>query len=142
MVALNNGDSIWDANVLEFDFVPKGNFISLDYVFASEEWPDYHCSGNGADVMGIFLSGPGIAGQKNIATLPGGNTPVTTQTVFPPGSPCRPEAPGGSPWYIDNTGGQNIIFNGFTKVLTAASEVQPCQTYHIKIMVADGVRHP
>src|SRR5690606_33068593 len=33
LMALNNGDSIWDANVLDVDFVPKGNMIKLEYVF-------------------------------------------------------------------------------------------------------------
>ena len=141
LVAINGGDSIWDANVLEFDIVPKGNFISLDYVFASEEWPLFHCQTDGTDVMGIFLSGPGIVGQKNIAVLPGTTTPINPHTVFPPNTPCHPEAPAGSPWYVDNTGGQNIIFNGFTKVMRAASIVQPCQTYHLKIMIADGAVH-
>ena len=141
LVAINGGDSVWDANVLEFDIIPKGNFISLDYVFASEEWPLFNCQTDGTDVMGIFLSGPGIVGQKNIAVLPGSSTPVNPHTVFPPNTLCHPEAPAGSPWYVDNTGGQNIIFNGFTKVMRAASIVQPCQTYHLKIMIADGAVH-
>src|SRR5690606_4719756 len=53
LVALNNGDSIWDANVLDVDFVPKGNMIKLEYVFASEEFTRVDCNGP-TDVMGIF----------------------------------------------------------------------------------------
>ena len=139
LVALNNGRAIADANIFEFDVQPYGNFISLDYVFASEEWPLNSCD-SGADVMAIMLSGPGIVGEKNIAVLPGTQTPVTTKTVYPPGLACK--GPEGSPWYVDNTGGQNVIYNGFTKVLRAASIVQPCQTYHVKVMVAEGVQHP
>lgn len=142
LVALNNGRAIADANIFEFDVQPYGNFISIDYVFASDEWPHNSCD-SGADVMAIMLSGPGISGEQNIALLPGSNTPVTTKTVFPAGTTCHPEMPGqASPWYVDNTGGQNVIYNGFTKVLRAAAIVQPCQTYHIRVMVADGVRHP
>ncbi len=139
LVALNNGLPISDANIFEFDVVPYGNFISLDYVFASEEWPQNTCD-SGADVMAIMISGPGISGQKNIALLPNSNTPVTTHTVYPPNTGCFEQ--GGSPYYIDNTNGENVIYNGFTKVLRAASIVQPCQTYHIKVMVAEGTRHP
>ncbi|HRP89505.1 MAG TPA: choice-of-anchor L domain-containing protein [Edaphocola sp.] len=128
-----------DANIFEFDVVPYGNFISLDYVFASEEWPQNTCD-SGADVMAIMISGPGISGQKNIALLPNSNTPVTTHTVYPPNTGCFEQ--GGSPYYIDNTNCENVIYNGFTKVLRAASIVQPCQTYHIKVMVAEGARHP
>jgi hypothetical protein len=140
LVALNNGRPIADANIFEFDVQAYGDFISLDYVFASEEWPLNSCD-SGADVMAIMISGPGIVGEKNIAVLPGTTTPVTTHTVYPGNLPCHSE-PSPSPWYVDNTNGQNVIYNGFTKVLRAASPVQPCQTYHIRVMVADGVRHP
>ena len=141
LVALNNGRPIADANIFEFDIVPQGNFISLDYVFASEEWPHNSCD-SGADVMAIMLSGPGIVGEKNIAVLPGTNTPVTTQTVYPIGTLCKEGGTAASPYYVDNTAGENVIFNGFTKVLRAASMVQPCQPYHVRVMVAEGIRHP
>ena len=75
LVALNNGDSITDANVLDFDLVPKGDHIRLQYVFASEEYPENSC-GLPNDVMGIFLSGPGIAGYENIALVPGSTAAV------------------------------------------------------------------
>lgn len=40
LVALNHGDSIAEAVILEFDFIPDSNHIALDYVFASEEYPN------------------------------------------------------------------------------------------------------
>ena len=140
LVAMNNGDSIFDANVLDFDFVPKGSYFKLQYVFGSEEYGQ--ACGYPTDVMGIFLSGPGINGQQNIAVLPGTNTPVNPMTVYPAHSACRGEDTSASPYYVDNTGGQNIIYDGFTKVMTAYASVTPCDTYHLRIAVADGAVHP
>jgi hypothetical protein len=55
-----------DACVLEFDFVPFGDSIKFNYVFSSEEYTqEYVCSFN--DAFAFFISGPGIAGLKNIA---------------------------------------------------------------------------
>jgi hypothetical protein len=49
--------------------------------------------------------------------------------------------PGGSPYYVDNTNGQSVVFDGFTTVLTAWAAVNPCDTYHLRIAVADGAKH-
>ena len=148
LVALNHGDSIAEAVILEFDFIPDSNHIALDYVFASEEYPDMDDPAYPStvcdtpnDVMGIFLSGPGINGEQNIALIPGTDIPVGVNTITPPGWNC-PGMPDYSQYYVDNTGGQNVIYNGFTTVLTAQAKVIPGATYHLKIGVADGARHP
>ena len=153
VVALNHGDSIADANILEFDFVPDSNHIALQYVFASEEYPnmdsvhrypsDYPATvcDNATDVMGIFLSGPGIEGLKNIALIPGTDIPVGVNTITPPGMACGSN-PDYSQYYVDNSYGENVIYNGFTTVLTAHSAVIPNDTYHLRIVVADGAPHP
>ncbi len=140
----------YDAAVLEFDFVPTGDSIVFRYVFGSEEYPEYNCSKYN-DVFAFFISGPGITGNKNIALVPNTNIPVAINSinngiVIPSGpignniSYCNNMGPG-SPflqYYVDNTTSRYIAFNGFTKVLEAASAVQPCQTYHLKIAIADG----
>lgn len=148
LVALNHGDSIAEAVILEFDFIPDSNHIALDYVFASEEYPNMNDSSYPStvcdtpnDVMGIFLSGPGITGEQNIALIPGTDIPVGVNTITPPGWNCN-GMPDYSQYYVDNTGGQNVIYNGFTTVLTAQAKVIPGATYHLKIGVADGARHP
>lgn len=91
--------------------------------------------------MGIFLSGPGISGEQNIALVPGTDIPVGVNTITPLGWNCN-GLPDYSQYYVDNTGGQNVIYNGFTTVLTAQAKVIPGATYHLKIGVADGARHP
>ncbi len=52
-----------DAAILEFDFVATGSSVSFQYVFASDEYPEYTADcGDVSDVFGFFLSGPGITG--------------------------------------------------------------------------------
>ncbi len=124
-----------DACVLEFDFVPESNTVEFRYVFASEEYPEYVGSIN--DVFGFFISGPGIYGpfsnnSQNIAYIPGVLPPaiVSINTV---------NHQTNSQFYVNNGGGQTIQYDGFTTVLTARAVVQPCQTYHIKLAIADMV---
>jgi gliding motility-associated-like protein len=137
-----------DACVLEFDFVPAGDTIKFDYVFGSEEYPEFACSGFN-DVFGFFISGPGITGNPSIALVPGTNIPVAINSVnMAPngtGNPigtCNAMGPG-SPfgiYYVDNEGlgGANICYDGYTTVLTAIAGVIPCDTYHLKLAIADG----
>lgn len=136
------GVPVFDAAVLEFDFVPSGGSISFDFVFASEEYIEYVGAGFN-DVFGFFLSGPGVSGSfsnnsKNIALVPGTNTPVAIDNVNPMNNAA---------YYIDNGDGwtapysmdpQYIQYDGFTTALTATHPVQCGQTYHIKLAVADA----
>jgi hypothetical protein len=123
-----------DACVLEFDFVPLGDSIRFNYVFSSEEYvPDYVCSFN--DVFAFFISGPGITGLKNIALIPNTNTPVSIFNVNNvPGGTC----PNNPQYYTDNRTNVFFTHDGHTTVLTAREKVQPCQTYHMKLVLADS----
>jgi len=133
-----------DACVLEFDFVPSGDTIKFDYVFGSDEYPTFACS-NYNDVFGFFISGPGITGNPSIALIPGTNIPVAINSInnnttndpdctgMGPGSPF-------STYYVDNqtAGGLHVAYNGYTTVLTAVAAVIPCETYHLKLAIADA----
>lgn len=137
-----------DACVLEFDFVPAGDTIRFNYVFGSEEYPEFDCTGFN-DVFGFFISGPGFSpGINNIATIPGTSIPVAINSIngnsFPEGTnnPCT-EMGDGSPfnqYYVDNlaNGGEQITYDGFTTVMTAMAAVIPCDTYHLKLAIADA----
>ncbi len=131
--AVGNFD-LEDACVLEFDFVPLGDSIKFNYVFSSEEYvPDYVCSFN--DVFAFFISGPGITGLKNIALIPNTNTPVSIFNVNDvQGGTC----PNNTQYYIDNRTNVFFTHDGHTVVLTAKEKVQPCQTYHLKLVLADS----
>jgi len=55
------GFQTFDASILEFDFIPQSDTLKFNYIFGSEEYPEYVNSGYN-DVFGFFISGPGIAG--------------------------------------------------------------------------------
>lgn len=144
LLASGSNVSSRDACVLEFDFVPAGDTIKFDYVFGSEEYPEFACSGFN-DVFGFFISGPGITGNPSIALVPGTTIPVAINSVnnnAAPNASCTGMGPGApfSQYYVDNQtlGGQFIVYDGFTTVLTAVSSVIPCETYHLKLAIADG----
>lgn len=122
----------YDGVILSFDFVPLSSTVSFRYVFASEEWPEWVGSSFN-DAFAFFISGPGIAGQQNLAVVPGTNTPITINTV---------NSGGNSGYYVNNNGGQWISFDAFTTVMTATNtanvQVTPCLTYHLDLMIADG----
>ncbi|WP_320017830.1 choice-of-anchor L domain-containing protein [Labilibaculum manganireducens] len=123
-----------DVQILEFDFIPAGDKLEFRYIFASEEYPEYAC-GSYNDVFGFIISGPGISGPflnggKNIALLPGSSNFVSINNVNNSG--C-----GSSTYYVDGTGGFATQFDGRTTVLTANADVLPCQTYHIRLIIAD-----
>ena len=122
-----------DACILEFDFIPLGDTVKFRYVFSSEEYtPAFVCLFN--DAFAFFISGPGIAGLKNIALIPGTNTPVSIFNVNNvPGGSC----PNNQAYYKDNTSNLYLTHDGLTTVLTALSAVQPCKTYHLKMVIAD-----
>lgn len=132
----------FDGAILEFDFVPQSNFISFNYVFASEEYNEYVCS-EFNDAFAFFISGPGIVGAENLAVVPSTSIPVTINTInngsvgalgSSSNSPC---ILGNSAYFVGNT--QNSVqYDGFTTVLTAQRSVIACQTYHIRLMIADG----
>ena len=147
---LPSGQTSQDGCMLEFDFVPDIDTIStlrFNYVFASEEYPEFACSGFN-DIFAFLLTGPGVGVNQNIALVPGTTIPVAINTInmAPTGtgyplSTCQAMGPGSpfSAYYVDNQGinGQTITYDGFTTVLEASAIVSPCDTFHIKLAIAD-----
>jgi hypothetical protein len=117
----------FDACVLEFDFIPYQDTVSFEYVFASEEYEEYVGSPFN-DVFAFFISGPGIPGKRNIALVPGAAIPVAINNV---------NHLNNTPYYVNNDGGMTVQYDGFTKVLKAMSVVTPCETYRLKLAIAD-----
>lgn len=126
-----------DAAILEFDFVPSSDSLSFRYVFASEEYLEFVNSGVN-DAFGFFISGPGIPGVQNIALIPGTSQPVTiddlNQGSF--GQYYNNNGDGFQTPY--STSANYIQYDGFTDVLEAKATVTPCETYHIRLVIADG----
>ncbi|MFN3752418.1 choice-of-anchor L domain-containing protein, partial [Flavobacterium sp.] len=131
--------------ILEFDFVPNGETLSFDFVFASEEYPEW-ANSSFNDVFGFFLSGPGIAGPYsnsaiNIALIPSTTVPITINNLnngTTNNGPCEYCS-----FYVNNGTGNTPIdnntiqYDGFTLVIPATATVQCGQTYHIKLAIAN-----
>ncbi|MFM1874574.1 MAG: hypothetical protein RL266_311, partial [Bacteroidota bacterium] len=140
-------ETTYDAVILEFDFVPQDDTLTFRYVFGSEEYPEW-VNSEYNDVFGFFISGPGISGPyiggaANIALIPGTSTPVAINNVNngysqnePANGPCDNCA-----YYVDNSSGSAVQYDGYTTVLTAQAIVTPCQTYHIRLAIADAGDH-
>lgn len=122
-----SGATTYDGCALEFDLVPACDSLKINYVFGSEEYPEY-VNKQFNDVFAFFISGPGITGTQNIALVPGTSLPVSINNI---------NAGTNSQYFVNNTGGATIQYDGFTKPLTAKAQVIPCQTYHLKIVIAD-----
>ncbi|MBP7514304.1 MAG: choice-of-anchor L domain-containing protein, partial [Flavobacteriales bacterium] len=128
------GRSTRDACKFEFDIIPTGDSMRFAFTFGSEEYNEWVGS-QFNDVFGFFISGPGITGDPgaggdhNIALIPGTTTPVTINNV---------NNGSNSAHYYDNTGGSQTQYDGYTVDLAAEAVVQPCQTYHLKLIVADA----
>jgi gliding motility-associated-like protein len=117
-----------DAAVLEFDFIPASDVIEFEYVFSSDEYPEFaNTSFN--DVFAFLVSGgPEAYVNQNIALIPGTATAVSINNVNDVDYPQ---------YYIDNQASPNIEYDGLTVTLTATIPVTQCETYHIKLAVAD-----
>jgi len=128
------GRTTRDACLFEFDVIPSGDSLSFQFVFGSEEYNEWVGS-QFNDVFGFFISGPGIVGDpgigadKNIALIPGTSAPVAINSV---------NNGLNSAYYVDNAGGSQFQMDGYTTGLVARSIVEPCQTYHLKLIVADA----
>lgn len=127
---LNGGLPSYDAAVLEFDLtVMDGGDMNFQYVFGSEEYPEYvNTSFN--DIFGFLFNSAANPAYANIALIPGANIPVSINNVN-----------GGlnSQYYIanDTLGNADIVFDGMTTPLQASFMAAGNETYHIKIGVAD-----
>lgn len=126
-------EAIYDLATVEFDITVSTNFLEFEYVFGSDEYPefvdfDYH------DVFGFFISGPGIDSVQNLAVIPNTQIPVSVGTI---------NANSNSNYYVSNGNGNTPLFNidvqydGFTKPLKASIFVVPCEVYHVKLAIAD-----
>ncbi len=131
-LAILAGQPIGSVSIVEFDFVATGLILNFDYVFASEEYPEFTTSAFN-DVFGFFLSGPGITGPftggtaANIAVIPTtttGSNAVSIENVNNGTAnigPCRNCA-----YYVNNQIFANPSFNyiqydGFTVPLRATA---------------------
>ncbi|MBR2959279.1 MAG: T9SS type A sorting domain-containing protein [Bacteroidales bacterium] len=144
--------SINGCATLDFDFVSISPFVTVNYCFGSEEYPEYVCSSFN-DVFAFFVTGPNpTTGQtvtRNAAIIP-----HSASTANPNGvavainsvnsGSAGSNGGGGSgciytytQYYVSNTWNTGVQYDGFTRKLAASTVVTPCAQYHMHISICN-----
>ena len=136
-----NEPNTLNATILEFDFTSQASQISFRYLFASEEYQENDSNTcQYSDLFGFLIRPASQTQYTNIALVPDTQTPVKVTTVHSgiPGG-CDPI----NEFYFEGWNGPSapINFNGQTKVLTATANINPNETYHVKLVIADEQNH-
>lgn len=126
---------------LQFDFIATSSELKFDFVFASNEYPNYNCCQYN-DAFGFFLNTWGQIDHENIALVPGTNDPITINTVNNgvPGGACSSPIYCGTTIHTgqfnDNTWNK---YGGSTKLINVNRSIQCQQKYTIKIAICNAV---
>ncbi len=122
-----------DACILEFDVYAPTNLLTFNYVFMSEEYLEF-VNSQYNDIFGFWIRGPGILNGTTdslISAIPGTQTAITVSSV---------NNTTNNTYYVNNPAGEiGTAYDGYTTLLTAAAPVTPCNTYHLRMAVADGI---
>jgi hypothetical protein len=122
-----------DVCILECDVIAMYANININFVFGSEEYPEFVNSGFN-DAFGFFLTGPNPAGghynSTNIGALPNG-VAVSINNV---------NANFNSLYFRDNYTSPNASFayDGYTTLITSTAPIYADSVYHMKIAIADA----
>ena len=129
----------FNATKLEFDFSSLNEFMSFNFLFASEEYGTFQC--NYSDAFAFLLTDLETGVTTNLAVVPGTTTPVSVVTIRDAANnaACSSENIG---YFAQYNLGNNIYnaainYNGQTAVMTASSAILPNHNYHIKLVIAD-----
>lgn len=135
-----------NSTVLEFDFTPQTNFISFNYIFASNEYQSFYpCDFSDGFAFLIKENIPGST-YKNLAVIPGTTVPVSSTNIRPTinntvenGVP-RNGCPALNETYFNgyNSTTSPINYSGQTVVMKAQTTLQAGKNYHIKLVIADS----
>lgn len=115
------GANTFDASILDVDFIPTGNVMTIRFVFASEEYPEYSSS-QFNDSVGVWINGVNVplgvgSGATSVTNV---NQNLNTNL------------------FQNNTGDQfNTEMDGFTLTLSMTIPVNPGVVNSIRIGIAD-----
>lgn len=157
---LNDGDTSWlgdgeldnlisaatgttmfskNATKLEFDFTSLNEFMSFNFLFASEEYGQFQCTYS--DAFAFLLTDLETGITTNLAVVPGTTTPISVVTIrdqaFNTG--CTSVNPDFFGTYYEGNANYSSAtnFTGQTLEMTASSAIIANHPYHIKLVVAD-----
>ncbi|GAA0733623.1 hypothetical protein GCM10009430_47950 [Aquimarina litoralis] len=141
--------NLFNASYIQFDFIPTVDFISFDFLFASEEYfESFPCTFS--DVFAFILT-DSSGNSTNLAVIPGTDPPIPISVTtinegvdingdrdFTDAGECPPQNESFYNSTIPPGTNSSIDFNGLTKVLTASGSVNVGETYTIKLVIADN----
>ena len=117
------GMNTFDGAILTASFIPDGDWLTMQFVFSSEEYPEY-VNQNVNDAFGVWVNGTFVPVSISVA----GNVAIDEINA------ARNEN-----LYQSNTGDQfNTEMDGLTYVLSLKAPVNAGQVNTIKIGIADG----
>ncbi len=115
------GTNTYDASYIDVDFTPTGDTLTMQFVFASEEYPEF-AVGAFQDFVGVWINGQQVQLSVGDGDIDPGNLNGGSNGNL----------------FIDNTNDQyNTDMDGFTVNLTLKIPVIPNQTNSIRIGIAD-----
>lgn len=115
------GSRTYDASYLDVDFTPTGNTMTMQFVYSSEEYPEYSSSIYN-DIVGVWINGA-------VVPLSVGNGNNSIGNISPTSNTNQ---------YNDNTADQfNTEMDGFTVTMTLTIPVNPGVVNSIRIGIAD-----
>lgn len=113
------GSNTYDASYIDIDFIPTGDTMTMQFVFSSEEYPEYTTS-QFQDFVGVWVNGT-LVPMSIGDTDPGNINGTNNQNLFVSNA--------GSPY--------NTEMDGFTVTLTLTMVVNPGVLNSIRIGIAD-----
>lgn len=121
-----------DGVVIEFEFVPSLDSLCFDFVFGSDEYPEF-VGKEFNDLFGFYVwEKTSSSKPRNLALLPNG-TYINVNSI---------NHKNNSEWYvandkIDAPAYDLIEWDGYTKPITIGLRVKPGVTYVFKMVIAD-----
>lgn len=115
------GGRTFDAATLDVDFIPETDILTMQFVFSSEEYPEF-ANSIYQDFFGVWINGTQVEHDVGDGETDPFNISTTNNINM----------------YVDNTTDDfNTEMDGFTITLTLTIFVEPNQTNSIRIALAD-----
>lgn len=115
------GTNTYDAAVLDVDFTPESSLMTMQFVFSSEEYPEFQNSIY-QDFFGVWINGQEVQLAVGNGDMDPGNINTTNNIDM----------------FVDNARDDyNTEMDGFTVTMTLTMNVIPDVTNSIRIAIAD-----
>lgn len=154
---MGNTSAVTTCGYIDFDFVSISPFVTVNYCFGSEEYPEFVCSSFNDSFL-FLITGP----DPNSPTLQSRTwncaiIPHTVSTAHPDGISVTINAVNNgsvgssgsssqngcyldySEFYVDNstTNVKGVQYDAYTQKLSANAKLVPCAVYHMHIAVCN-----